>query len=174
MLGSRTVATSALAVRRSKHSARSYLYLLSGRSYPISTRSNLLLARSHPHSARSNPHSSILIHPRVDRLDLIYSWLDLIHTRLDLIQTLLDFIHTRLDLIHKHVHFLTVAPAIIKGSHQRVSDTRFLRAIFSGTKFLSVPGYRAFIIRISFKNSQRSTDIYIFSFVNETDDRQCR
>ncbi len=59
---SRTVATTALAVGRSNHSAR-----------------------SHPQSARSHPHSTIdLILPR---LDLILTRLDLILARLDLILT---------------------------------------------------------------------------------------
>jgi hypothetical protein len=42
----RTVATTALAVRRSNHSAR---------SHPLSARSHPHSARSHPHSARSHP-----------------------------------------------------------------------------------------------------------------------
>jgi hypothetical protein len=68
----RTVATSALADRRSNHSAS-----------------------SHPHSARSHPHSAIdIIHTR---LDFIHTRLDLIHTRQDLIHTRLDLIHTRLN-----------------------------------------------------------------------------
>jgi hypothetical protein len=44
----RTVATSALAVRRCNHSAR---------SHPHSARSHPRLARSYQHSARSHPHS---------------------------------------------------------------------------------------------------------------------
>ncbi len=76
----RTVATSALEVTRSNHSARSHP--ISARSHPLSARSHPLSARSHPHSARSHPHSVSLIHTR---LDFIHSWLDLIHTRLDLI-----------------------------------------------------------------------------------------
>jgi hypothetical protein len=62
----RTVATSALAVRRSRshphsaryhpHSARSHPH--SARSHPHSARSHSQSARSHPQSARSHPHSA--------------------------------------------------------------------------------------------------------------------
>ncbi len=66
----RTVATLALAVRRSYH------------------------------SARCHPPRLDLINSRLDlihcRLDLIHTRLDLIHTRLDLIHTRLDLINTRL------------------------------------------------------------------------------
>ncbi len=60
---SRTVATSALAVRRSNHSASSRLHSArshshSARSHPHSARSHPHSARSHPHSARSHPHSA--------------------------------------------------------------------------------------------------------------------
>ncbi len=53
---SRTGATTALAFRRSNHSARSHP--LSARSHPHSARSHPLSARSHPHSARSYPLSA--------------------------------------------------------------------------------------------------------------------
>jgi hypothetical protein len=78
----RTVATTALAVRRSNHSARSH----------PPTRLDLI------HIRRDLIHSRLdLIH---SWLDLIHSWLDLIHSWLDLIHSRLDLIHTRLDLIH--------------------------------------------------------------------------
>jgi hypothetical protein len=51
----RTVASSALAVRRSNHSARSHPQ--SVRSHPHSVRSHPHSVRSHPHSVRSPPHS---------------------------------------------------------------------------------------------------------------------
>jgi hypothetical protein len=52
----RTVTTTALAVRRSNHSARSHPH--SARSHPHSARSHPHSVRSHPHSARSHPHSA--------------------------------------------------------------------------------------------------------------------
>jgi hypothetical protein len=52
----RTVATSAVAVRKFNHSARSHPHLV--RSHPHLARSHPHLARSHPHSARSHPHSA--------------------------------------------------------------------------------------------------------------------
>ncbi len=66
----RTVATSALAVRSSNHSARTLLLL---------GQISFTLGRSHPFSARPHPQY---------------------HTRLDLIHTRLDLTHSRLDLIH--------------------------------------------------------------------------
>ncbi len=59
-----TVATLALAVRRSSYSARSHphsaidLIHHSARSHPNSARSYPHSARSHPHSAGSHPHST--------------------------------------------------------------------------------------------------------------------
>jgi hypothetical protein len=53
---SRTVATLALAVRRSNHSPRSYPN--SARSHLHSARSHPPSAISHPHLARSHPHSA--------------------------------------------------------------------------------------------------------------------
>ncbi len=53
---SRPVATTALAVRRFNHSARSHPH--SARSHPHSARSHPHSARSHPHSARSHLHSA--------------------------------------------------------------------------------------------------------------------
>jgi hypothetical protein len=52
----RTVATFALAARRSNHWGRSHPH--SARSHPHSARSHPHSARSHPHSARSHPHSA--------------------------------------------------------------------------------------------------------------------
>ncbi len=77
----RTVVTTALAVRGSNHSARSYphsarFHPLSARSHPHSARSHPLSARFHPHSARSHPLSA-RFHPHSG--DLIHAQLDLIH-----------------------------------------------------------------------------------------------
>jgi hypothetical protein len=52
----RTVATTALAVRRSNHLAGSHRH--STRSHPHSARSHPHSARSHSHSAGSHPHSA--------------------------------------------------------------------------------------------------------------------
>ncbi len=67
----RTVATTALAVRRSNHSARSHPHSAishphSARSHPLSDRFHTHSARSHPHSARSHPHSA-RFHPHSAR-----------------------------------------------------------------------------------------------------------
>jgi hypothetical protein len=99
----RTVATSALAVRRSSHSATLHL---------IHTR------LTHPHSATSHPYSSrlYLIHTR---LHLIHTRLHLIHTRLHLIHTRLHFIHTRRHLIHTRLHLI----------HTRLHLVHFLLSI---------------------------------------------
>ncbi len=66
-----TVATTALAVRRSNHSARSHPHSarshpLSARFHPHSARSHPLSARFHPHSARSHPLSTTF-HPHSAR-----------------------------------------------------------------------------------------------------------
>jgi hypothetical protein len=98
----RTVATLALAVRRSNHSARcldlihSTVDLVHTRLHRIRTRLDLI-------------HKLGLDLIRT-RIDIIHTQLDLIHTRLGLINTkldlihhsarCLDLIHTRLDLIH--------------------------------------------------------------------------
>jgi hypothetical protein len=59
----RTVATTALAIRRSNNSARSHPHSarshpLTARFHPHSARSHPLSARFHPHSARSHPLSA--------------------------------------------------------------------------------------------------------------------
>ncbi len=77
----RTVATTALAVRRDNHSARSHPH--SARSHPHSV-------RSHPQSARSHPHSLDLIHNSARSHP--QTRLDLIHTRLDIILPLLPLV----------------------------------------------------------------------------------
>ncbi len=58
----RTVATAALAVRRSSHSATSHP--LSETSHPLSETSHPLSATSHPRSATSHPHSATS-HPQL-------------------------------------------------------------------------------------------------------------
>ncbi len=67
----RIVATTALAVRCSNHSARSHPH--SARSHPRSARSHSHSARSHPHSARSHPHSA-RSHPHSARSHVDYLW----------------------------------------------------------------------------------------------------
>jgi hypothetical protein len=52
----RTVATGALAVRRSNHQARSHPH--QARSHPHQAKSHPHQARSHPHQARSHPHQA--------------------------------------------------------------------------------------------------------------------
>jgi hypothetical protein len=54
----RTVATTALTVRRSNHSAKSHP--ISAKSHPLSAKSHPPSAKSHPHSAKSHPNTYLL------------------------------------------------------------------------------------------------------------------
>jgi hypothetical protein len=113
----RTVATTALTVRRSNQSAR---------SHPQST---IFI-----HSRLDLIHSRLdLIHTRLDlihnRLDLIHNRLDLIHSRLDLIHSRLDLIHTRLDLIHNRLDLIHNRLDLIHNRLDLIQDLMHRRGI---------------------------------------------